>query len=202
MRLIIKILEDDPKNRFPRHIKSLKSQNKHNYKDYCSIDVPDSISVLKLKRQIRDQKGFIQTTKDFHLYFGNLELLDSKNLNEYGIEEGDVLIISIDILPGGPEPENKYYSTNINAVNKRGNIGEEFFYLIIGSEEGTVWGDKIYTDDSNIAKAAVLEGKCELGEEAFLGIKMIEGKSSYSSSSKNGINSSSWGSWPASYIFI
>lgn len=123
-------------------------------------------------------------------------------MNEYGIEERDVLIISIDILYGGPPPENKYYSTNIKAVNKRGNIGEEFFYLIIGSEEGTVWGDKIYTDDSNIAKAAVLEGKCELGEEAFLGIKMIEGKSSYSSSSKNGINSSSWGSWPASYIFI
>ena len=55
---------------------------------------------------------------------------------------------------GGPETENKDYSTNINATNKRGNIGSEYYYQIIGSEDGTVWGDNIFTDDSNIAKAA------------------------------------------------
>ena len=70
MRLIIKILEDDPKNRFPRHIKSLKSQNKHNYKDYCSIDVPDSISVLKLKRQIRPKKDLYKQPKIFIYILG------------------------------------------------------------------------------------------------------------------------------------
>ena len=59
----------------------------------------------------------------------------------------------------------------------------------------------IYTDDSNIAKAAVLEGKCQLGQEKIVGIKMIEGKSSYSSASRYGVSSVTYGSWPASYIF-
>ena len=62
-------------------------------------------------------------------------------------------------------------------------------------------GDNIYTDDSNIAKAAVLEGKCQLGQEKIVGIKMIEGKSSYSSASRYGVSSVTYGSWPASYIF-
>ena len=97
---------------------------------------------------------------------------------------------------------NNDFSTNINATNKRENIGCEYFYQIIGSEVGTVWGDNIYTDDSNIAKAAVLEGKCKLGEKAIVCIKMVEGKSSYSSSNKNGVNSSSYGSWPGSYVFV
>ena len=72
---------------------------------------------------------------------------------------------------------------------------------IIGSTEGTVWGDGVYTDDSNIAKAAVLEGKCKIGEDNEVCIKIIEGKSSYGSCTKNGISTSSYGSWYGSYIF-
>jgi hypothetical protein len=93
------------------------------------------------------------------------------------------------------------YLTYITAENRRNNIGEVFHYNIIGSQSGTVWGDHIYTDDSNIAQAAVLEGKCQLGQEKIVGIKMIEGKSSYSSSNRNGVSSVTYGSWPASYIF-
>ena len=74
------------------------------------------------------------------------------------------------VVGGGPEPENSDYSSNIHAVNKRENIGKQYYYLIKGSNEGTGWGDHIYTDDSNIAKAAVLEGKCQLGEEKYIGI--------------------------------
>ena len=62
-------------------------------------------------------------------------------------------------------------------------------------------GDGIYTDDSNIAKAAVLEGICKIGENKDVCIKIIEGKSSYGSCTKNGISTSSYGSWYGSYIF-
>ena len=41
-----------------------------------------------------------------------------------------------------------------------------FHYNIIGIESGTVLGYHIYTDDSNIAKAAVIEGLCKIGEKA------------------------------------
>ena len=97
---------------------------------------------------------------------------------------------------------NNYYSSNITFENKRGNNGKIYSYMIKGSNEGRLWGHYIFSDDSNIAKAAVLEGICKLGECKTVNIKIINGQSSYSSFSKNGIDSSSYGSWPGSYCFV
>ena len=163
------------------------------------VDVPENIRVRDFKRKL------VEMTRDrfsvhFPLLFGGEVLHDNRYLQDYDIEDGDIIIWQ-EILAGGPELENSDYSTNIHAVNKRENIGRQYYYKIKGSSEGTVWGDNIYTDDSNIAKAAVLEGKCQLGQEKIVGIKMIEGKSSYSSASRYGVSSVTYGSWPASYIF-
>ena len=165
-------------------------------REFYSFDVPDFITVKELKKKFCSQTGF--GISQF-IYDGDV-LYDNKTLKYYGIEDYDTILAGEYHQGGGAENNN--YSTNINAVNKRENIGNIYSYLIKGSEEGTVWGDAIYTDDSNIAKAAVLDGKCNLGEEKMVTIKMIEGKPSYSSTSKNGVNSVSYGSWPASYIFI
>jgi hypothetical protein len=164
------------------------------------IDVPEYISVFELKQKLLDEKG-IYLGDDPLLCNGNI-LFDKDILKDYNIKNNDIINIPPHYVAGGPETENKDYSSNINAINKRENIGKEYYYQIIGSEDGTVWGDDIFTDDSNIAKAAVLKGKCKLGEKSIVGIKMIEGKSSYSSSNKNGVSSITYGSWPASYVFL
>ena len=161
------------------------------------LDVQEDIGVKELKKMISKIIGVYPDRLIFHGY----ELDDFRLLRYYLIEDDDILHTGY-YEGGGPAPENSDYSTSINAVNKRDNIGKEYYYKIKGSNEGTVWGDHIYTDDSNIAKAAVLEGKCELGQEITLGIKIIEGKNSYSCASKNGVSSVTYGSWPASYIFI
>ena len=161
-----------------------------------SFDVPDFITVKELKNKFYSKTGF----GNFEFIdFGDV-LYDNKTLKDYGIEDDDTIIVQEEYYQAGGY-ENNSYSTNIHAVNKRENIGRKYCYKIKGSSEGTVWGDNIYTDDSNIAKAAVLEGKCQLGQEKIVGIKMIEGKSSYSSASRYGVSSVTYGSWPASYIF-
>ena len=162
-----------------------------------SFDVPDFITVKELKIKLYSKTRF----GNFKFIYAGDVLDDNETLKDYDIEDHDTIIAEEEYYQAGGA-ENNSYSTNIHAVNKRENIGNVYYYLIKGSEEGTVWGDAIYTDDSNIAKAAVLEGKCNLGEEKLISIKMIEGKPSYSSTSKNGVNSLSYGSWPASYIFI
>ena len=164
------------------------------------IDVPEYISVFELKQKLLDEKGIY--LGDEPLLFNGMILSDEDTLKDYNIKNNDPIMIMPRVVAGGPETENKDYSSNINAINKRENIGKEYYYQIIGSEDGTVWGDDIFTDDSNIAKAAVLKGKCKLGEKSIVGIKMIEGKSSYSSSNKNGVSSITYGSWPASYVFL
>ena len=163
------------------------------------IDVPKDFSVLRLKKEIAH---IMNISMDMDILFKGMILDDDKDLNYYDLEDGDQIMVLNNYEAGGPSLENNNYDTNINAVNKRENIGNTYYYKIKGSTEGTVWGDHIYTDDSNIAKAAVLEGKCNIGQEKIVAIKMIEGKSSYSSSNKNEISSVSYGSWPASYVFI
>ena len=176
------------------------------------IDVRHNIKVAELKRQIymRGKENYYGI--HFYIIYKAQLLYNYDNLNEYGIKDGDKIRMNFysegggemwNVMNYGCLPlENDNFLTYIHAVNKRGNIGNTYYYKIKGSNEGTVWGDNIYTDDSNIAKAAVLEGKCELGQEKIVGIKMLEGKSSYSNSYKNGIKSIPYGSWPASYIFI
>ena len=124
---------------------------------------------------------------------------DYLDLDDYGVKENDAIFVGKIYQAGGPE--NSEYTTNINCMNKRGNNGRCYYYRIKGSDEGTVWGDHIYTDDSNIAKAAVLEGKCKIGEEKDIRIKIIESKSSYSSCNRNGVSSIPYGYWYGSYIF-
>jgi len=100
--------------------------------------------------------------KDNNKFIGPpLDNYDKKIINNYN----DQLI--------GPPVENDNYSRQIDAINKRGNIGKVYYYKVTGSNEGTVWGYNIYSDDSNIAKAAVLDGKCKLGQEVIVGINKL-----------------------------
>jgi len=123
--------------------------------DRFFIDVPEYFSVFKLKQKLLERKGIYLEDKPL-IYKGRI-LEDYDTLEDYNIKDGDLIRIIHHYVGGGPETENKDYSSNINAVNKRENIGREYYYQIIGSNDGTVWGDDIFTDDSNIAKAAVLK---------------------------------------------
>ncbi|MDG2002500.1 MAG: LCCL domain-containing protein [Novosphingobium sp.] len=68
------------------------------------------------------------------------------------------------------------------------------------TSSGSVWGTFTYTDDSKICRAAVHEGVIGSGggQVTFM---MIGGQSSYRSSSRFGVSSSSYGSWHGSYRF-
>jgi len=93
------------------------------------------------------------------------------------------------------------YLESVNATQYREQIGKTFAVNIKGSDTGSVWGSSPYTDDSNIAKAAVHAGLVKIGETKTVKIIMTSGQSSYASSTKNGITTSSYGSWPASFMF-
>ena len=162
------------------------------------FNVSGSTTIRELKDLLssRDPGGI----KNF-LFDGQV-MRDNDSLDYYDVEDGDTIIcLPSNIQGGGPPIVNESHSSNINCMDKRGKVGEEYGYKITGSTEGTVWGDGIYTDDSNIAIAAVLEGKCKIGENCTVCIKIIESKSSYGSCTKNGISTSSWGHWDGSYIF-
>jgi hypothetical protein len=65
---------------------------------------------------------------------------------------------------------------------------------------GTVWGTDVYTDDSPICRAAVHAGV--IGPRGgVIDVYESRGLSSYDASTRNGVDSSSWGSYPRSFQF-
>ena len=71
-----------------------------------------------------------------------------------------------------------------------------------GGSPSSVWGTGIYTDDSSIGTAAVHAGLIEFATGGKVTIEITEGESSYEGSQRNGVNSSSYGAWHGSFVFI
>lgn len=64
---------------------------------------------------------------------------------------------------------------------------------------GSVWGTDIYTADSSICVAAAHAGVITRAEGGRVVVTSLPGQDSYSGSERNGITTSSWGSYRASF---
>jgi hypothetical protein len=67
---------------------------------------------------------------------------------------------------------------------------------------GSVWGTGTYTDDSSVCTAAVHAGLITLADGGEVTFRLIPGEESYAGSSANGIDSSDYGSWGASFELV
>jgi hypothetical protein len=80
-------------------------------------------------------------------------------------------------------------------------IGKVYKLTTTGTSGGG-WGTDIYTSDSYIPAMAVHAGVLTIGQTKEIYIKIVEGKSSYLGSTRNGITTSEWGGWDLSYQFV
>ncbi len=68
------------------------------------------------------------------------------------------------------------------------------------ARSGSVWGTDVYSDDSNICRAAVHYGF--IGESGgSVTFQITQGADGYAPSNRNGVQSSSWGAWAGSFVF-
>lgn len=58
---------------------------------------------------------------------------------------------------------------------------------ITGTTTGPVWGTDIYTEDSNIAAAAVLAGLVAVGQKRWIGIEVVKSPNRFGGSERNGV---------------
>ena len=64
---------------------------------------------------------------------------------------------------------------------------------------GSVWGTDLYTTDSALALVAVHAGVLKDGEEGIVKVIFEQGQSDYEATTRNGVASSSWGSYDISF---
>ena len=89
------------------------------------------------------------------------------------------------------------------ASTYRENIGEHYDYdCPAGGEPHIVWGTDIYTDDSSVCTAAVHLGEITLEDGGSVTIEMAEGQDSYEGTERNGIETSDYGQWGGSFVFV
>ncbi len=100
-------------------------------------------------------------------------------------------------------PEIPLIDGNINATDHQNQIGQEFTYCCLpNSLIGNVWGTNIYTVDSSICTAAIHRGIIDQTTGGTVTIRIIPGRSAYRSSTRHGIKSHEWGSYPSSFVFM
>jgi cobalamin biosynthesis Mg chelatase CobN len=88
------------------------------------------------------------------------------------------------------------------AVAYRGRNGLRVRYSCpAGGSPYSVWGTDYYTDDSSVCTAAVHSGLITLAKGGKVVIQIAPGRSSYTGTSRHGIDTSSYGSWDSSYVF-
>jgi hypothetical protein len=84
-----------------------------------------------------------------------------------------------------------------------GVVGDQFlFQCPPGGRDSGIYGTDTYTDDSFVCVAAVHAGLITIPAGGVVTIELTPGLESYAGSVRNGVESSSWGSWPRSFVFV
>jgi hypothetical protein len=106
---------------------------------------------------------------------------------------------AISVEPASWAPVFLAHGRDSTPARLTGRVGDSFTFPIVGSRDGSVWGDGVYTDDSDIRAAAVHAGAVEAGEFGLVKLTLVQGRDSYEGSSKNGVVSQPFSSWPGGY---
>ncbi|CAF3361865.1 unnamed protein product [Rotaria sp. Silwood2] len=94
-----------------------------------------------------------------------------------------------------------YEISSPNLSGYRNKVGHMYSFIVTGTIVGSVWGTDIYTDDSNLATAAVHAGVANNNETKVVHIKILPGQSSYEGTIRNGVTSLPFDVWKGSYTF-
>jgi|GEM_PF-5547410 len=80
-----------------------------------------------------------------------------------------------------------------NLLAHKDRIGQSLYFKITGRTTGSVWGSGPYTNDSDLATAAVHAGAIKDGETAVIKVTLSANENAYKGSKQNGVTTSDWG---------
>lgn len=101
-------------------------------------------------------------------------------------------------------PTEKVYPVipaSFNLTAYRGQQGDFTFDCLPLISPGAVWGTDLYTDDSSVCTAAVHAGIIGRGGGSVT-VRLLPGQAEYKGSSRNDIDTGSYGAWVGSFAFV
>ncbi|HQR05346.1 MAG TPA: sigma-70 family RNA polymerase sigma factor [Gemmatales bacterium] len=91
-----------------------------------------------------------------------------------------------------------YRNDSSQVAQFRGQTGKSIIFSVRGQTEGSVWGDGIYTDDSDLATAAVHAGLLQPGQTGLIKVTIMPGRETYTSATHHGVTSAGFQVFPGS----
>ncbi len=119
------------------------------------------------------------------------------NSNSYAAWAGSFAFVG-----AAQSPDSAVMTDPGNLKAFRDQVGKTLRFAVTGTSDGSVWGDGIYTDDSDLATAAVHAGILRDGSPGVVAVKVLPGRASYAGTAHNGIDSGSYGAWNGSFQFV
>lgn len=77
--------------------------------------------------------------------------------------------------------------------------GATYYFRVLGTADGPVWGSDVYTGDSMLAPAAVHAGVVKAGESGIIKVTVVQPLNQYQGSQRNGVSSSDFGRYGSAY---
>ncbi|XP_073499410.1 uncharacterized protein [Phyllobates terribilis] len=125
----------------------------------------------------------------------------------YGSFPGSFIFV-VSTSPVTPEPTREITQTppvtascSTTARDLPGSSADVFCPADCSTSGRSVWGTDVYTDDSSICRAAIHAGKIP-NEGGQVSVQKTPGQASYNGSTRNGIKTKNYGSFPGSFIFV
>ena len=173
---------------------------------FCSLasfaeeSLPDTAQVIleSMNREIETikKKAELEIESSLQKCVEQLQKLQDELTKQAKLDEAVAIRDRIRLLKAGgitPVPAPTSMSEHANKV------GQVFYFELTGASTGWLFGTDVYTCDSSLATVAIHCGALKLGEKGVVKVTVMPGRASYESSSKNGIASSNWSTYPASY---
>lgn len=123
--------------------------------------------------------------------------------NSYGSWSGSFIFLNSAGHPVVAELSTPTIGWSYDVTSLREQLNQDFtFRCPPNGSIGSVWGTDTYTDDSSICSAAVHAGLITISDGGTVKIRIRPGLDSYTGTSRNGVTTSSYGSWSGSFIFL
>jgi hypothetical protein len=147
-------------------------------------------------------------TQDFNINLAN----DQNTVRVIRLaQSGQPVVNSSSTAPsasGSPTPVSQAQtistiSWDVTGSDLTGKVGQDFKYMCPpNGTVGRVWGTDIYTIGSSICSAAVHAGLINARDGGTVQIKVRSGESFYNGTTRNGVSSNRYGSYPGSFTFL
>jgi hypothetical protein len=82
-----------------------------------------------------------------------------------------------------------------------GEVGKSYYFTLTGTTSGSIWGTDVYTTDSSLAASAVHAGKLRPGQTKAVKVTVVQSPNSFRGSTRNGVTTNNYGSYPSAYRF-